>query len=353
MFQLKKSIRNNYIITAISFLFISFIGFLDYYSGSEISLLLGYLIPILLISFYEKSEKIMLIVNAVFAVFIWFIIDLYTREYSNVFNPVWSAIVRLSVFIIVGLLVLNLKEKYKNVVKLNEELKVLNDEKNKIIGVAAHDLRNPIGAISSFSDIILEDYSTSIDAKGLKMIEYIKDLSSNSLKLLEELLNISNIESGTIKLQKKSQNYIDFITKYSVFNSLIAKRKNISIQLETTEIELMVNFDEHYLSEVINNLLTNAIKFSKNDTEIKIVITKDKNTVKTEIIDQGQGIPKEEQLKLFNYFHKTSIQPTGGESSSGLGLAISKKIITVHNGTIGAFSELGKGANFYFEIPLK
>ena len=56
---------------------------------------------------------------------------------------------------------------------------------------------------------------------------------------------------------------------------------------------------------------------------------------------------------MFNYFHKTSIQPTGGESSSGLGLAISKKIITVHNGTIGAFSELGKGANFYFEIPLK
>lgn len=353
MIEILKSFENKYVMVFISFLLIPFAGFLDYYSGSEVSALLWYLIPILLISYYENSKRKIVLLNAVFASLVWFIVDFNTIEYTSILNPIWNAFVRLIIFVIIGFLILNLKDKYKNVLKLNEELKVLNDEKNKIIGIAAHDLRNPIGAISSFSDIILEDYSAVMDSRGIKMVDYINDLSTSSLKLLEELLNVSNIESGTINLSRKTQNYVDFVEKYKIYNLLIAKRKNISIKLECKENELFVNFDEHYLSEVMNNLLTNAIKFSENNTEILIKITNQKKTVKTEIIDQGQGIPLQEHSKLFHYFQKTSIQPTGGESSTGLGLAISKKIVTAHNGTIGAISEFGKGANFYFEIPIK
>jgi signal transduction histidine kinase len=137
------------------------------------------------------------------------------------------------------------------------------------------------------------------------------------------------------------------------YNLLVSKKKNINIRLEANEKELFFQFDEHYLSEVINNLLTNAIKFSFPNSEIVIKISTSKNFVKTEIIDQGQGIPVEEQTKLFNYFQKTSVQPTNGETSSGLGLAIAKKIIIEHKGTIGVNSELNKGATFYFELPLK
>jgi catechol 2,3-dioxygenase-like lactoylglutathione lyase family enzyme len=192
-----------------------------------------------------------------------------------------------------------------------------------------------------------------LDVKGMKMLTYIKDLSSSSLKLLEDLLDVSKIESGTIKLQLKKENYINFITKYMYFNLLISKKKDINIRLETNEKELFFQFDEHYLSEVINNLLTNAIKFSFPKSEILIKISTSNNFVKTEIIDQGQGIPVEEQTKLFNYFQKTSVQPTSGETSSGLGLAIAKKIIVEHKGTIGVISEINKGATFYFELPLK
>jgi len=353
MFQINK-IENKFVITFISFALLSIIGFLDFISGPELSLLLAYLIPILLIALYNKSENNLLIISAFYAAFVWFIADFYTREYTHLFNPIWNAFVRFVVFIIIGGLILNLKEKYKKVLKLNEDLKLLNEEKNKFIGVAAHDLRNPIGAVFSFSNLILEDYSDKMDPKATKMISHINDLSNNSLKLLENLLDVSKIESGTITLQLKKGNYLDFVSKYMHFNLLIAKKKNINIRLETSEKEIFFAFDEHYLSEVVNNLLTNAIKFSHSKSEIIIRVSKTENsTVKTEVIDQGQGIPINEQIKLFNYFQKTSIQPTDGESSTGLGLAIAKKIVNEHKGKIEVISEPTKGANFYFELPLK
>lgn len=345
-------IENKFIITLFSFVLLTIIGFLDYLTGTEVSFLLAYLIPIFLISFYNKSEKTLLIINALFAAIIWFIVDLYTQEYSNPFNPIWNAFVRFSIFLIIGLLVLNLKEKYKNVIELNLELQKMNEEKNKFIGIAAHDLRNPIGAIFSFSDLLLTDPNIAkMDFKAIQMLSYIKELSSNSLNLLKNLLDVSTIESGTIELSYKFQDYIDFITKLMYFNLLIAKEKEISIKLETIEKELYFNFDEHYLGEVINNLLTNAIKFSHRNSHIRICISvTDKNKIKTEIIDEGQGIPVSEQAKLFNYFQKTSTQPTDGEQSNGLGLAIVKKIIIEHKGSINVISEVGKGSNFYFEL---
>ncbi len=345
-------LENKFLITLFSFALLSFIGFLDYITGSEVSFLLAYLIPIFLISFYNKSEKTLLTINAIFAAIIWFIVDLYTQEYSNLFNPIWNAFVRLSIFLIIGFLVLNLKEKYKRVLKLNEELQKLNEEKNKFIGVAAHDLRNPIGAIFSFADLLLTDNNISkLDSKSIKMLTYIKELSQDSLELLRNLLDMSKIESGKIELSLKFQNYIEFTSKLIFFNLLIANKKDISIKLETTYEELYFNFDEHYLSEVINNLLTNAIKFSHKKSNIRICISvTEKNMVKTEIIDEGQGIQEDEQEKLFNYFQKTSTQPTDGEKSSGLGLAIVKKIIIEHKGSLGVKSKIGKGSNFYFEL---
>ncbi len=353
MLNIFDRISNKYVITLISFLFISIVGFFDYITGSEISFLLAYLIPIILVSYCNQSEKKLLIINAFFAALVWFTIELLTRDYSNLINPIWNGFVRLIVFTVIGLLILNLKDKYNNVLKLNAELKLLNEEKNKFIGIAAHDLRNPIGAISSFSEILIENNSEKLDAKSNKMLSYIQDLSANSLKMVEDLLNVSNIDSGTIKVVLKKENYLDFMNKYITYNMLVARHKNISIQLETTEKEIVFNFDAHYLAEVINNLLTNAIKFSHKESNIIVKITSTKKIVTTEIIDEGQGIPLEEQGKLFNYFQKTSIQPTNGENSTGLGLAICKKIISEHNGYIGVRSVAGKGSNFYYELPIK
>jgi signal transduction histidine kinase len=140
--------------------------------------------------------------------------------------------------------------------------------------------------------------------------------------------------------------------KKSIYlNQIIADQKEIVIKLETSEDNFFINFDEHYLSEVVNNLLSNAIKFSSPGSEVLIKVSKtEKNSVLTEIIDKGKGVPEEEQIKLFNYFQKTSTLPTAGEVSTGLGLAIARKIILEHHGSIGVKSAINVGSNFYYEL---
>ena len=135
-------------------------------------------------------------------------------------------------------------------------------------------------------------------------------------------------------------------------NQLLADKKDIKIVLEAEDPALSFNFDEKYLAEVVDNLLTNAIKFSNPGSRVIVRVSVLPNeNIRTDVIDEGIGIPADEQHKLFQYFQKTSTEPTGGEGSTGLGLAIAKKIVSIHEGRIGVKSEPGKGSEFYFELP--
>ncbi len=339
-------------IPFLSFLLIIFIGFLDYISGDELSFSIFYLIPILIVAIHAKTTKTHLVVYAVFASVVWFMAEYYIKNYTNEYFAFWNAFVRFFIFLLVGYLALNLKKKQLKLSETNIELQHLNDEKNRFIGIAAHDLRNPIGTIFSFSDLLLSGYSEKMDPNTTNIVNYIKITSSNSLELLERLLDISKIESGTIELSLKKQDYIEFIKNNIVLNQILADKKEIDIKFESSEKELFIHFDDHYLNEVLNNLITNAVKFSYPKSEVLVKVTVSKNNrIKTEVIDKGRGIPKEEQAVLFGYFQKTSTKPTAGETSTGLGLAIAKKIIVEHQGQIDVKSEMNKGSNFYFELP--
>ncbi len=269
----------------------------------------------------------------------------------NNFFTIWNALIVFAFLLIVGLLILFLKKKIKELNEINEELFKANEKKNNLLGIAAHDLRNPISIINSFSELILAQHSKDLDPHIWQIIGYIHEISNNTLILLKNLLDISVIESGKINIELKMQDYLEFLRKNIYLNQILAEKKEITIKLLTNEKDIKLKFDEHYLSEVINNLLSNAIKYSFSKNEILIQVTRtDKNSVLTEIIDKGKGIPKNEQNKLFNYFQKTSTQPTNGEKSTGLGLAIARKIIQEHHGQIGVKSNIGIGSNFYFEL---
>jgi len=342
---------NRLIVTFYSFLFIAVIGLVDYLTGSEISFTIFYLIPILIVALYTKTNKSLILLNTLFASIVWFLAEYYGRGYSNNLIPVWNAFVRFSIFAIVGLLMLNLKEKYNKITELNAELTNLNIEKNKLLGMASHDLRNPISSIYSFSEYLTADHSPKLSSEVSQVINYIKDLSKNSLDLLSKLLDLARIETGTVELTLKPHNYIQFVRDCIDINQILANEKEINIRLETPEQSIIFNYDEMHLKEVLDNLLSNAIKFSYPGNEILVRISvAGNNKIKTEVIDKGRGIPADEHNKLFKYFQKTSTLPTNGESSTGLGLAITKKIITEHNGHISVVSEAGKGSNFYFEL---
>ncbi len=253
-----------------------------------------------------------------------------------------------------GLLLFYLKENDKKLNLLNGHLKTINEEKNKFIGIAAHDMRSPIGIIHSFSDLLIENYKENLHTEIIEILEIIKKTSKDGLVMLENLLDISMIESGNLVLKYKRQDYISFVKHQIYVNQLIAQKKEISIQLRSQHDYLLVDFDEHYLSEILNNLLSNGIKFSDRNSEITVKISMfDNNQLQTEIIDSGIGIEEKELQNLFKYFQKTSSSPTEGEKSTGLGLAISKQIIVAHHGMIGVDSSQNKGSNFFFRIPIE
>jgi signal transduction histidine kinase len=347
-------IQNRFLIMVITLFGICFIGFLDYVTGSEWSLSIFYILPIAFLALYKGTEGRAVLITSVFASIIYYIADKYTGNYSNSIITIWNAFARFIMFSAIGLLLLYLKEKDKKLRQVNKELQELNEEKNRIIGIAAHDLRNPVGGIYALSEILIDKNSNNLAPKVLEIVCLIKVMSDNALGLLKNLLDVSTIESGKVDLKLERKNYVDFVKEQVSLNQILAEPKNITILLDSQSEDIQVNFDGHYLSEVINNLLSNAIKYSYKNSEIHIHISRmNERQVLTEVKDSGKGIVAEEQQGLFNYFRTTSTKPTvPGESSTGLGLAIAKKIVVLHQGEIGVKSVINQGSNFYFTLPL-
>ncbi|GAB4294609.1 MAG: hypothetical protein Kow0068_19410 [Marinilabiliales bacterium] len=235
----------------------------------------------------------------------------------------------------------------------NQELIKLNEQKNKFLGIAAHDLRNPIGVIQSFSELLLDTINEDDIDKKKELLEYIYEGSKAAIDLLNELLDISKIESGLLELQIVKDNYVDFVTKNISINKIYAQKKNISLKLDIKSKIPEFPFDRTRIEQVLNNLISNAIKYSYPISSVTVRVSKKDNSVLTEVIDEGQGIPEKDFHKIFQEFGKTSVKATAGERSTGLGLAISKKIVESHNGKIGFKSTVGKGSVFFFELPIK
>lgn len=172
------------------------------------------------------------------------------------------------------------------------------------------------------------------------------------LHLLDELLDVVKIESGKMELKMEDVHLIGFLRKNLEINNIMAARKNIKISLNVPDTSIYVRFDPLKMEQVMNNLISNAIKYSSNGTTITIGAFVTTTEILISVQDQGQGIPKEEMDLLFRPFAKISVQSTGGEKSTGLGLSIVKKIIIGHLGRIWVESEVGKGTTFFFSLPI-
>lgn len=235
--------------------------------------------------------------------------------------------------------------------QLNARLSELNLEKNRYIGMVAHDLRNPIGVAASFSEIIIEDYDHINKETQLEYLGHINKSCDFSLNLICDFLDISKIESGIFELNLIEQDYLSFVKSSIIHDEILAKNKSQEILIHSDKATMLARFDQNKIQQVLNNLLSNAIKYSMPDTRILIDITETDTDIITRITDHGQGIPAEELSNLFNFFQTTSVKATANEKSTGLGLAIVKKIIEAHHGKMNVKSEVGTGSIFYFSIP--
>lgn len=245
-----------------------------------------------------------------------------------------------------------LEEQRLTLLKQNKELKELNHLKSEFIGIAAHDLRNPIGAIHSYSSLMKDFHEDYAQEEQMQFWETIHDISHFSLNLLNELLDISKIQLGKLKLNINSHNINTLIQSTITINSILARKKIITITFKPIQNLPKINIDEQKITQVMNNLLSNAIKYSHPNTQIQVSITRQTNMISVSVKDQGVGIPEDELHKVFKPFEKTSAKTTGKESSTGLGMSIAKRIIEGHKGQISVSSEVGKGSQFLFTLPL-
>ncbi|RUT72914.1 sensor histidine kinase [Ancylomarina longa] len=245
-----------------------------------------------------------------------------------------------------------LENQKKKLIDQNKSLLDLNEQKSKLLGIAAHDLRNPIGAINSFSSLLLESEDDFSKEEKIEFLGLIKDSSQFSLHLLNELLDISKIELGKLDLDKEKHNIHDIVVNSIKINKIFARKKNIAINLQSKLQTNKINIDKNKIEQVLHNLLSNGIKYSNPDTNITVDLLEKNSKIQISVKDQGVGIPESELKNLFTEFGTTSAKTTANESSTGLGLAIAKKIVLGHGGNISAKSKLGEGSEFLFTLPL-
>lgn len=240
---------------------------------------------------------------------------------------------------------------HREIAEKNAQLQKSMELQNRFLGMVTHDMRNPLSVILGYSRILSMTLEKTSQAKQVKFSEQIYRSSKWLIALVNDLLEISEIESGNLHLEKQSVDLTALVEQVAELNGFLAEEKNIHI---TTDLEPVpaIDVDPQKIEQVFNNLLSNAVKFSFPHSQVRVEMRRQDNFVHVDVIDKGQGIPAEEQANIFQHYQRTSVKSTAGEKSTGLGLAIVKRIVEGHGGTITLQSEPGKGSTFRVTLPV-
>ena len=255
------------------------------------------------------------------------------------------------------LLLTNLKEHILSAfikTRVLQELKALNEKKNEFLGIAAHDLRNPLGLISAWTTITIRQIEDGrfTPERGARDLRRVLNVAEHMSHLVAELLDISAIESGTLELDLRRESLQAILEECEPLYVGIAEEKSISLTIERFAGLPSVLVDRARIFEVMDNLLSNAIKYTRPGGAVRVSYESTADEVVTHVSDTGQGLSPDDLKIMFRSFRKLTPKPTAGEPSTGLGLAIVKKIVELHGGRIWVESQPGKGSTFSFSLPV-
>lgn len=234
-----------------------------------------------------------------------------------------------------------------------KELQGLNRIKNEFVGMAAHDLRSPLAVVEMYASFLLEDPKSCLTAKEREFLRVIKNQGRFMFNLINDLLDVTRIESGRLDLKVRAGDWIGFVRRNADLNGALAARRGVAIEVEIAAAEsLTIPFDPNRMEQVLNNLVGNAVKFSPAGGRIVVRVCREGDFVRVSVVDGGPGIPAAELPALFNPFYRGSAPLPPGERSTGLGLPIARRIVEAHGGTICVESEPGRGSTFSFTLPV-
>ncbi|MEY4487558.1 MAG: hypothetical protein RIQ79_66, partial [Verrucomicrobiota bacterium] len=242
----------------------------------------------------------------------------------------------------------------------NRELKEISERKSELLGIAAHDLRNPMGAISQLTDLLTEhcaarsEGGTLAPGEEAEFLEMIQTSARTMLATLEDIMNTESLDAATPRLMPECMDFGAAVLGVVGMNRPNADAKSIHVSVTLPEVPVNIHADPRRLREVLDNLISNALKYSPPGLRVWVSVErlerKDER-VRLSVKDEGPGLQSSDLKRVFGKFQKLSARPTGKESSSGLGLYIVKKLVELHAGTVWVESVHGQGATFYVELP--
>ncbi len=257
-------------------------------------------------------------------------------------------------------LIENLDEKVRERTKEAENAKAEAEEANKaksdFLANMSHELRTPLNSVIGFSDLLMSGISGELTPEQKELVGYIHSSGKHLLSLINDILDLSKVESGKLELELSTFSLKDILNNSMIMLKEKAMKHGINLSLEIepdADIEIDIEADERKLKQIMFNLLSNAVKFTPDGGSVFVKAKIDGDLIEISVSDTGIGIKQEDMGKLFQSFWQLESTLTRNYEGTGLGLALTKRLVELHGGSIRAESEYGKWSRFTFVIPIK
>jgi signal transduction histidine kinase len=232
----------------------------------------------------------------------------------------------------------------------NQKLGDLNHEKDMLMYIVAHDLKSPLARIMGLANLLGTE--GQLQPSQQEYLRLLKDVTQSNIDLIVDLLDVNALQTENEELNATVFELGQLLEERIAFFQYLSINKKIELQLDH-HLEKQVKSNPGYISRILDNLVSNAIKFSKSGSTINVKATIVNGTLTLMVKDNGPGFSEDDKKLLYQRFKKLSARPTGGESSNGLGLAIVRTLVDRLHGEISLTSEWGNGSEFAVRIPIK
>jgi PAS domain S-box-containing protein len=242
----------------------------------------------------------------------------------------------------------------ERVEETNLRLEEANRAKSRFLSSMTHELRTPLNAILGFTDLLAEQYFGELNEKQLGYVKQIEQSGKHLLSLINDILNVAKIDAGAMELELELVPPEEFIQATVAMTASQFKKKNIAITTFIDPTLKLVTVDSRKCKQIMLNLLSNALKYTPASGRVYISATKQGNShFKVEVTDTGIGIESSDLMKIFSEFYQTDRVRDEQMGGTGIGLALTRRLVELHGGEIGVNSHIGKGSTFWFILPLK